>query len=70
LIVNSIRPAVEEAHHMAGDTVENSIRAHTIMTVAALKASHPILAEHVEHGDLKIVGARYDLGTGLVEIIA
>jgi len=69
-LVNGIRPAVEEAHHMEGDVVDNAVRAHTAMTVAALKASHPILAEHVEHGDLKIVGARYDLGTGMVDIIA
>ena len=69
-LVRGIRPAVEEAHHMDGDVVDNAVRANTAMTVAALKASQPILAEHVAHGDLKIVGARYDLDTGIVDIIA
>jgi len=38
------------------------------LTVEHLKASS-ILLEAVEKGELQIVGARYDLDTGLVEVI-
>lgn len=37
--------------------------------VAQLKQSGPILSEKVRDGSLKIVGARYDLDTGKVDVL-
>jgi carbonic anhydrase len=68
-LVEGIRPAVEKVHGQAGDVLDNTVRANVELTVERLKTS-AILAEAVQKGELKIVGARYDLDSGLVEIIA
>jgi len=67
-LVKGIAPAVEKAHGQAGDQVDNVVRANTELTVAQLKAT-PILADALSKGALKIVGGRYDLDTGMVEVI-
>lgn len=68
-LVERIRPAVEKSKGEAGDAIENAVKANVALTVERLKAS-PILSEAVAAGKLKIVGARYDLDTGSVEMIA
>jgi carbonic anhydrase len=65
-LVSAIRPAVEATRGMAGNAIENAIAAHVRLTVEALKASGPILADAVGKGQLTIVGAEYHLGTGRV----
>jgi carbonic anhydrase len=67
-LVNSIRPAIEKAKALQGNELDNVVKANVELIVAQLKAT-PMLAEVVKHGALKIVGARYDLDTGLVGII-
>ena len=32
-----------------------------------LRGSHPILFEHLAHGSVQVVGAVYDLHTGMIE---
>jgi carbonic anhydrase len=67
-LVRGITPAVEKAHGQPGDQLDNVVRANTELTVAQLKAT-PILAEALNKGALKIVGGRYDLDSGMVEVI-
>ena len=67
-LVDGIRPAVEAAKGQSGDLLDNAVRANVSLTVEHLKESS-ILLEAVEKGELQIVGARYDLDTGLVEVI-
>jgi carbonic anhydrase len=69
-LVDSIRPAIDRAGGRAGDAADNVVRANVELTVASLKATHPILYERVESGAVKIVGGRYDLETGAVDLIA
>src|SRR5688500_10220494 len=59
---------VEAAKGLSGDLLDNAVKANVSLTVEHLKASS-ILSEAVEKGELRIVGARYDLDTGLVEVI-
>jgi len=66
-LVEAIRPAVEKVRGQPGDLLDNAVKANVELTVSLLKTS-PILAEAVENGTLKIVGARYDLDTGVVEV--
>ena len=68
-LVDGIRPAVEAAQTQSGDLLDNAVKANVSLTVERLKGSS-ILSEAVENGGLKIVGARYDLDTGVVEVIA
>jgi len=68
-LVNSLKPAIEKAHSWGmGDMAENAMRANVSLTVARLKKS-PVLVAGVESGRLKIVGGRYDLDSGLVEVL-
>jgi carbonic anhydrase len=66
-LMEALQPAVAANKDPDGDTVEGAMRANVELTAAYLRACGPILSELVEKGELKIVGARYDLDTGLVE---
>lgn len=66
-LVQGIRPAVEKVEGQPGDHLDNAVRANVELTVNRLQES-PLLAEAVAQGQLKIVGGRYDLDTGTVEI--
>jgi carbonic anhydrase len=68
-LVSAIRPVVERVKEQSGDPLENAVRANVKMVVEQIKTS-PVLAELVEAGKLRVVGSRYDLDQGAVEIIA
>jgi len=68
-LVKGIRPAYDKVKSQTGDKVDNVVRANIAMQVEILKAND-ILAHALKDGKIKIVGARYDLEKGTVEIIA
>ena len=68
-LVDGIRPAVEEVKAQPGDLLDNAVKANVMLTVERLKGS-AILSEALEKSELRIVGGRYDLDTGMVDIIA
>lgn len=65
-LVKKIQPAMEQSKNMPGDRLDNAVKANVHIAVEELKQSQPILAEMVSHGKIKILGARYDLDTGVV----
>lgn len=68
-LINSIKPAAEEAKKHGGDQIENAVKINVAMQVEQLKNLEPVLTKAVKNNDLKIVGAVYDLETGKVEYI-
>ena len=68
-LVDGIRPAVEEVKAQPGDLLDNAVKANVALTVEYLKGS-AILSEALEKSELRIVGGRYDLDTGMVELLA
>jgi len=68
-LLEAIKPAVEKAKSLAGDILDNAVRAHLERMVAQLKSAEPILAEGVKRGELKIIGGYYHLENGQVEIL-
>lgn len=66
-LVERILPAVERVKDQPGDKVENAVRENVREVVNTLRASEPILSKGVLEGKLTLVGARYDLDTGVVE---
>jgi carbonic anhydrase len=68
-IVEALRPAYDAAVTQPGDLVENMVRAQVQLTVEALRADQ-LLADMVADDGLMIVGARYDLESGAVDLIA
>lgn len=68
-VVDALRPAYEIAVRLPGDLVENMVRAQVRLDVADLKSDPLIAGQIADHG-LLVVGGRYDLTSGAVEIIA
>ena len=64
-IVDRLRPAYLSADSATGDLIDQVVRAQIRRTVFSLACDGP-LAALVNRGDLGIVGAYYDLDTGLV----
>jgi carbonic anhydrase len=70
-LVNYIQPAVDEAKAVGNEEqlLNNSINNNVKNIVEELNTSQPILSEVVKEGELKVVGARYHLDSGIVEIL-
>lgn len=68
-LMEALQPAVSARHEAHGDAVEGAMLANIELTAARVRGSAPILADLVAAGELKVVGARYDLDTGMVEIV-
>lgn len=68
-IVESLRPVVEPLLDQPGDVVENGVQANVRAQVAGLMQRSHLIAERVDAGTLKVVGARYDLDTGKVTLV-
>ncbi|HOV89960.1 MAG TPA: carbonic anhydrase [Syntrophorhabdaceae bacterium] len=66
-IASIIMPAVEKAKGQHGDIVENAIRNNMEITVEKIKSSEPIMTKAVKEGRVKVIGAYYDIESGVVE---
>jgi carbonic anhydrase len=68
-LVRRIRAAIAEAGSKPGDALDNAVRANVAASVREVRTSTPVLAPMVQKGRVKVVGARYDLETGAVELV-
>ncbi|PYE56483.1 carbonic anhydrase [Deinococcus yavapaiensis] len=68
-IVAALEPAVQEAMRLGGDVVDHAVRANVRHVVRQLETAEPLLVERVREGRLAIVGGRYDMESGTVEVI-
>ncbi len=69
VIVESIRPAYEQARAKGGDLIDQTVRAQTLQTVATLTAD-PALSPRIDTGELGVVGAYYSLDSGQVSVLS
>jgi carbonic anhydrase len=69
-LVDYIRPSVRAVAGQPGDKLANVTKANVLAGVKKLSELGPILPELVKSGELKIVGAIYDLATGKVELVS
>lgn len=72
LITDYIGTELERAKKMQGDLVDNTVRVNITKTVGIIKRNidshNDILEKSFIKGNLRIVGAYYDLDTGVIEI--
>ena len=68
-LINAIKPAAQLAKTQGGDEVENAVKINVAMQVQQLQNLEPVLTKAVKSGQLKIVGAVYNLETGNVEFL-
>jgi carbonic anhydrase len=69
-LIESIQPAVTEVRGKDGDLLEKAIHANVALGVAKLKNLDKILKNAVDKGEVKVLGATYDLATGKVTEVA
>ncbi len=69
-VVDALQPALLLAEGQEGDRISTAIDANIRYAVKKLQASEPVLMGACAAGQLRIVGARYNLDTGGVKIIA
>ncbi len=60
-----IRPAVDQA----GENLETATKANAKIQASLLREGSPLISGLVKQGQLKVVGAYYNLGTGAVELL-
>ena len=65
-LIEAIHPAVEKARPLAGDLTANTVRVNVSQSVEALRNSTPTLSHLIAEHKLKVIGAVYDLNTGVV----
>lgn len=68
-LVDAIKPAVASVHGLPGDEVDNAVKANVHMVVERLKTVSSELQPYLKTGELTVVGARYDLDEGKVEVV-
>jgi carbonic anhydrase len=66
-LTDKIEQAITTVNLDEKDLVKKALLSNIMFTVATLNDSRPVLYETVKKGDLKIVGAVYDLTTGKVK---
>lgn len=64
-LYRSIRPAIDQA----GPNLEAATKINAKIQAGLLRTSSPVFAEMIGNGQLKIVAAYYDLGTGTVIVL-
>jgi carbonic anhydrase len=69
-LVDVIKPAVVAAAGQSGDKLENTIKANVRKCVETIRGLDPILSKAVNSQGLKVVGAVYDLKSGMVDVLA
>lgn len=68
-LIEGVEPAVRRARLLPGNLLGHAVVGHIEDTVAALRCNE-VLRPLVNEGSLKIAGARYDLDTGEVQLVA
>ena len=75
-MLSNIEPAVSESADFKGDKssknqdyVDYVMKKNVLHTIAVIKAKSPILKEMADKGEIKIVGAWYNLNTGDVTFL-
>lgn len=68
-LVATIRAGIAAVRGKPGDALDNAVRANVAAQVQKLQTAKPVLAPLAQTGKVRVVGARYDLDTGAVEIL-
>jgi carbonic anhydrase len=68
-MVDAIVPAAQAQEGKPGDFVDNTVRENAHRNAAAILAGSDIIRELIHEGQVKVVYARYDLETGVVDFL-
>ncbi len=65
-IIDALVPSVQAAQGFPGDWLENAIAHNIARNVQAIVAGSEIISEKVNDGDVRVIGAIYNVATGWV----
>lgn len=68
-IVERIAPAVDRARELPGELADNAVRENVAIVIDELRRSEPILKELVAGHRLMIIGAMYDIESGVAHVL-
>ena len=68
-IVKAIQPAVVKAKAEPGDVVDNAVKENVRQVVTEIRTSEPVLEKLVKSGKIRVIGARYDLDSGRLQLV-
>lgn len=68
-LIDAVRPALEKSAEGTEDVIEQTVRAHVMIQVERLRRADPIVSRAVRAGTTRVVGARYDIDQGQVEVL-
>jgi carbonic anhydrase len=68
-LVAAIQPGIDLGEGTSDESIEKAVVANVSYQIKTLKQNSPLIAERVLKNKLKIVGGRYDLDSGKVELI-
>lgn len=66
-VVNAIQPAIAATKDQSGDLLEKAIKANVNNVKEKLQRSKPLLANLIDKGTLRVIGAYYELASGKVD---
>jgi len=69
-LIDAVHPALEKAGTHGDDAIDAAVIAHIGLQVDRLRAADPIVTRAVRAGTVQVVGARYDIDRGRVELVA
>jgi carbonic anhydrase len=69
-LIAHLKAPVEKAQRETGSLVDNAIRQNVLLNVETLRNSEPVLADLIKQNRLRVVGGRYDLATGRVQVLS
>jgi carbonic anhydrase len=67
-VVQAIKPAVDKVRSKHGDLLCNAVKSNVKQVAEKIKDSGPILSEAFDDGTLTVVGAYYDLDSGVATL--
>ena len=68
-LIDAVRPALEKSDGGQGDAIDQAVRAHVKIQVERLRRADPIMSRAVKTGTVRVVGARYDIDDGQIEVL-
>ena len=68
-LVAAIQPGIDLTEGASDESIEKAVVANVSYQINAIKRNSPLIAEQILKNKLRIVGGRYDLDLGKVEII-
>ena len=69
-MVKAIVPAAMAVKGQPGDFVDNAVRESAKRTATQIATKSKIVADKIKEGKVKVVAARYDLSSGMVEYLS